>query len=792
MMFARSLLRSFQRAPMFAMIVIVLVASVVAINASTFSAIHALRWKALPYADGDALLEMRGDMRNFGFIAGLNARIRDALEADHAHFSGVAGFTGAGQERIDASGQSWRLAQVTPGFEQVLGVAPMIGRSIINDDAIDAADQVAVISDRAWHQRFNADPGVVGRIVDFRKMKLRVIGVMPPGFAFPDTRIDAWRPFVAGSNERSFGDLEVVARAAPGVSMEQAREVLAGLIAHDKPLAELAASAGIQANVRPWRERYASAHVQALDLLQLAALILLAVAVANLINLNLDHLLARRREFGIRRALGASESAIARGVAAEVLSPALIGLAFGLVLTPMGLRAIAERGLLPELLPQSIAFGPAAIIGGSLAMALIVATVLFAAWFAQRRQALSSRSGAAGMGRLRPALVVGQVMLTTILLGGSALLLRSAINLLSTDRGFNAQGVLMTMIDPLGVSIDNAVFGPDSDRKGLRTMMETIRQQVASLPGVDRSAFADAPPFSQSEAVSTIRVPGLADTQNARTRVVSPGYFAALGIGLLSGRDFTKADLGEAAPVIVDAAYQQRYLKGINPLDAFVEVNEGGDSYRKARIIAVARTIKHEALDEAAGLPIVYELVEAPIPVGFLLTHTSGDVHQLAESVRQRILATQPGTVIMFNKPLADSIAETLAPRRAVLEAIGGFGLATLLLAGIGLAAVLSFSIRRRSAELGVRLALGASPSRVRNLVLRQGVILIASGGLLGLCIGIPLARLLSDRLYQVAFTDSMSWLAAIVVVLLVASIACWLPARRAAATDPMVALRNE
>ncbi len=791
-MIGRSLSRSFKRAPMFALIVIVLVASVVAINASTFSAIHALRWKALPYADGDALLEMRGDMRNFGFIGGLNARMREALAADHAHFSGVAGFTGAGQERIDATGQGWRLAQVTPDFEQVLGVAPSIGRSIVDGDAIEGADQVVVISDRAWHKRFNADPGVIGRVVDFGKIKLAVIGVMPPRFAFPDTQIDAWRPYVDGNSGRSFGDLEVVARAAPGTSFEQARDVLASLIANDKQLAELAASANIQANVRPWRERYSSGHEQALDLLQLAGLILLIVAVANLINLNLDHLLVRRREFGIRRALGASERAIAWDVAADVLPPALIGLALGLAFTPFGLRAIADRGLLPEFLPQSVAFGPAAIIAACVATVLIVVTVLLAAWLAQRKQGLSSRAGIAGMGRLRPALLVGQVMLTTILLGGSALLLRSAINLVSTDRGFNEQGVLMTMIDPLGVSVDNAVFTAGSDRQRLRATMQRIRDEVAELPGVDRVAFADAPPFSHSEAVSTIRVPGVVVTQNARSRAISPGYFATLGIGLLSGRDFAVADFGEAAPVIVDAAYQKRYLQGVDPLDSFVEVSESGDNYRKARIIGVVHTIKHEALDESGGLPIVYELVEAPVPVAFLLTHASGDIHRIAETVRQRILSAQPGTVIMFNKPLADSVAETLAPRRALLEAIGGFGLATLLLASIGLAAVLSFSIRRRTAELGVRMAIGATPGRVRNLVMKQGGLLIVIGGLLGLFFGIPLARLFSDRLFLIAFTDVMSWSAAVACVVLVALLACWLPARRAAKTDPVVALRDE
>ena len=788
----RPLSRSFQRAPMFAFVVIVLVASVVAINATTFSAIHALRWKALPYVDGSALLEMRGDMQKFGFVAGLNAGIRDALAADREHFSGVAGFNAAGPERVDGTGQRWRLADVTPGFERVLGVAPMIGRSVVESDATKGADNVVVISGYAWRSRFNADPDVVGRVVDFGKNKLTVIGVMPAGFAFPDSKVDAWRPYVDDGNRGSFGALEVVARIAPGTSAEQARERLAGLIAHDRPLAELVATAGIQANVRPWRERYSTGHEQALDLLQLAAMILLVVAVANLINLNLDHLLMRRREFGIRRAVGASERSIVWNVASDVLPPALVGLLLGLVATPVGLRLIAERGLLPEGLPQGASFGFAAIAGGCVATAMIVAAVLLAAWTAQRRQELTSRGVFFGMGRLRPALLVAQVMLTTVLLGGTALLLRSAINLVATDRGFNAQGVLITMIDPLGVSVDNARFNRETDAENLRASFRRIRDAIANLPGGDHVALADAPPFSNSEMVATIRVPGVAETQNARSRVVSPGYFATLDIGLLSGRDFSTSDFGESSPVIVDAAYQARYLQGVDPLESFVEVSEQRDTYRKARIVGVVHTIKHEALDETGGLPSVYEPVEVPLPVAFLMTHTSGDPRQLAETVRQRILGVQPGTVILFNQALADSVAKTLAPRRALLGSIAGFGLATLLLASIGLAAVLSFSIRRRTAELGVRLAIGATPARVRNLILRQGIFLVTMGGVLGLVVGMPLARLLSDRLYQIQFSDVASWIAALGVVLLVALLACWLPARRASRVSPIEALRHE
>ncbi len=787
----RSLLRSFQRAPMFAVVVIILVASVVAINASTFSAIHALRWKALPYADGNALLEMRGDMRKFGFVAGLNARIREGLAADREYFAGVAGFIGNGPERVDANGQRWRMAQVTPGFEHVLGAVPAIGRSVVESDATKGADNVVVITDRVWRSRFNADPDVIGRVVNFGKTKLTVIGVMPAGFAFPDTQIDAWRPYTDDGNSRSFGALEVVARVAAGTSIEQARERLASLIANDRPLADLVASAGVKASVRPWRERYSSGHEHALDLLQLTALILLVVAVANLINLNLDQLLMRRREFGIRRAVGASERSIAWNVASDVLPPAAIGLLLGLLVTPIGLRLIADRGLLPDGLPQGTSFGPAAIIGGFVATVLIVATVLFVAWSAQRRQELTVR-GAAGMGRLRPALLVGQVMLTTVLLGVTALLLRSATNLISNERGFNDQGVLMTMIDPLGVSVDNAKFTPETDRERLRALMDQILEGVANLPGVDRVAYADAPPFGGSEMVATIRVPGVAETQNARSRVVSPGYFATLGIGLRSGRDFATSDFGDSPPVIVDGAYQQRYLQDVDPLQSFVEVTEGEDIYRKARIIGVVHTIKHEALDESDTLPVVYEPVEAPIPVAFLLTHTSGDPRHLAETVRQSILRIQPGTVILFNQSLADSIAKTLAPRTALLESIAGFGLATLLQASIGLAAVLSFSIRRRTTELGVRLAIGATPARVRNLVLRQGAFLVVIGGVLGLIVGVPLARLLSDRLYQIQFSDAPSWIAALAVVLLVAVIACWLPARRASRVSPIEALRHE
>lgn len=791
------LLRRQLHSPLFALTVFVLVAAVVAVNATAFGAIHALRWKALPYADGDQLVELRGNMQKFGLMGGLNWYLLGRVAGDHAHFAGAAGFSGPNPPRSDASGRDWRLAGVTPGFERVLGVAPQLGRAFDDDDAHTGADAL-LLSDRAWRERFAADPDVVGKEVRFADRGYRVIGVMPRGFAFPDATADAWTPYVATAFDRSqqgkayVGGLEVVARRTTGTSVAQARAALAAIFSGEHAvLAEMTEATGLAADARPWRDRFLADHWRALALLQLAALLLLAVVAANLINLNLDRLLGRARELDIRRALGAGEGDIVRTVLADLAPPVVAGLVFGLALTPFGLALLARRGLIPEGLPQPAGFDAATLVCGIVVAAIALATVLVAALLSRGRAHLSTRTST-GLGRARPALLVAQIMLTTALLGSSGLLLRSALNLAATDRGFDARGVLLTALDPAGVTTRGTQYDPTADYRRWAPVVEQLRSEVATLPGVETVAVASAPPFSGYESVSTTHVSGHPETVRVHDYRVGPGYFSALGMRFVSGRDFVHGDEGDASPVVVDDTFARRHLANVDPLGATIDLHIGDQRERTARIVGVVHAARHAALDESAALPTVYRLDPAPLPVAWLVTRSRGDPAALAQMVRRRLHQRSPDTDIIVDKPLTALVAATLLDRRTLLQAIGGFAGLTLLLAALGLAAVLSFSIRRRTSELGVRMALGASATRIIALVMRQGARLILLGSALGLAVGLPLARLLGDRLYGIGYTDPATWSAAALVVITAAALACWLPARRAGAVDPVVALRDE
>jgi putative ABC transport system permease protein len=791
-----SVFRRQMRTPFFALSITLLIAVVVATNATAFGAIHALRWKALPYAAGERLVELRTTMQKLGFTFRLSEPLRRRVAEDHTHFSGAAGFINT-LPRGDASGRDWRLARVTPGFEHVLGIMPALGRSFAEDDAHEGADAVLVLSDMAWRSRFDADPNVIGREVRFADRPFKVIGVMPSGFVFPDSTIDAWYPYAPSAAEqelfesgKSF-DLGVVARLAPAITIEQAREVLATIFASQNNLVSTNQRAGLVANVRAWRERFSGGYDYALTLLQLAALILLLVVAANLASLNIERVLARRRELDIRRALGAGERAIVNTIAADLVPPALLGLALGLALTPLGRSLLRSHGLMPQGLPPSSTFDLAALSAGVVVSVLVLGVAMFTA-LASPANLHSSAHGSASLGRMRPLLLIAQVMLTTALLGSAGLLLRSAFNLTSVERGFDPRGVLITQVDPIGVRNRGTAFNEETDAPRLKPVVEEIQDAAASLPGVQRVAVASAPPFVGADTRITVPVDGEDEKQTMRKNAVGPGYFDALGSGFLLGRDFDRDDNGDASPVIVDELYVQRFLHGIDPLTASVSLPITAVTFRRARIIAVVRTFKHAQLDETPNLSTVYTFDSAPLPFFYLVTRTRGDPAALAETLRQRLHARLPGAEFGINKPLQDLVEDTLLDRRSLLQALGGFAVITLLLAALGLAAVLGFAVRRRLPEFGVRMALGAKASRIVRLVMRQGGALIALGTVLGLVLGIPLARLLSDRLFGIAFSDPQTWGAAALIVSIVAAFACWLPAWRAASVDPTTALRHE
>lgn len=789
--------RSLRRAPLLAATVVVLVAAVVAVNATAFSAIHALRWKALPYPDSERLVDLRADLAGFGFKVGLTERLRGLAVADASTFSGALGYVEAQQLRADGQGRRWRFARVGRDFNRVLGVAPALGRGFADEDMHEGSDGVLILSDAAWRRHFDGAADAIGGELRFDEKRYTVIGVMPPGFVFPTASVDAWRPYVMSAGERAqsdggnVGDINVVARLGDGISLAQAGARLQAIFAADASVAGLRQNAGLRAEVRPWRERFAGTQGRALALVQLAALILLAVVAANLVNLYLDRLLGRVREFGIRRALGADERAITRGIVADLAPPVALGLVAGLALTPYGLALARRHELLPGNLPQGSGFGIAAVGAGLMVAAIALGSAALAAWVVRRPAMLSSRAAVGGLGRVRPAMIVAQVMLTTVLLGASGLLLRSALNLMATPRGFDASGIVLTAVDPAGVSISGRRYDAKTDDERLRPLVEQVRADIAALPGVRAVAVAMTPPFSQWETVSGYTIPGREEQVQARARGIGPGYFGVLDIPLVAGRGFEEGDPHDRV-VVVDEVWTKRYLAGVDPIGARIDIPRNEGETLQAQVIGVARTVKHERLDETDPLPTVYQYVAAPLPVFWLVTRVDGEPAGYTETIRRRVAALVPGVDIGVNQPLARLIDETLVGQRSLVAALGAFALATLALAALGLAAVLGFAIRRRTAEIGVRLAVGATPSRVRGLVLRQGGGLVVTGIVLGMLAGIPLARLLAERLHGVGIADPLTWGGVAAMVAVIALAACCLPAHRAAATDPVEALRSE
>jgi putative ABC transport system permease protein len=512
----RQALRRSLRAPGFALAVLLLVAAVVAVNATAFSALHALRWKALPYHEGDRLVELQANLPGFGFRMGLSEPLYEQVRTDGSTFSGAVGFAGNVFTQNDEAGNGWRIQRITHDFDQVLGVGPILGRAFGPEDAADGREGILLISSHIWNSRFDASPEVIGRALKIGKREYTIVGVMPPSFVFPSAVAHAWMPYVPTAAERtnyeqgSLGDFEVAARLAPGASPEQALERLGAIMANSENLAGLRQSGGLEASVRLWRDRFAGTYWQSIALLQLAALFLLIVVAANVGNLVLDRVVARQREISVCRALGARRRDVALSVSADVVVPGVLGVMAGLLLVPAGIKLLRARQLLPNDMPVDVAIDVPTIVAAitvtlaCLASSLVVALKVA---HASKSGSLNERATMSGLGRARIALLIGQVTLCTALVGGAGLLLRSAVNVVNVDPGFRADGVVVAAIDPMGyargvepdVMSDPEVLAPQ-----LSELLRHVKAQLASprhpLPGRHPSLAEIGYPRSASPA----------------------------------------------------------------------------------------------------------------------------------------------------------------------------------------------------------------------------------------------------------------------------------------------------
>jgi len=769
--------RRMRDAPGFALAVLLSVALVVTVNASAFAGWWALLYKPLPFAQAQRWTELRIDLRDINFQVGLSPSLFAGVLGATQTFDAALGAAEVGPPLLDEQARPWRVQRITPDFASTLGVLPARGVALGNSAEFDL-----LLSDSTWVQRFNADENILGREVRIGNARYRIVGVMPSGFAWPDADVQAWTPWAATPIEREqdaaggFGQFQVAARLAPGVTLLQAQRTLSQILAASSNAFLSGNPERVRGEVRAWRERFSAGHVSMLLWLQTAAALLLLVAAANVTALALDRLWSHRRAYAIRRALGASRADLSRLIVSDLALPSALGAAVGLVLTPISIDALASRGLLPGALPMAVGRDLPTLAVGAAAAMLIFGIAVFVAQLALKRFAragsLAERAPVHGVGRAQAIALVMQIALTTALAGAAGLLLRSAANLADEPRGFDPNGVLLTQIElPAQASGANG--------------MARLQDAVSAIAGVEGVAIASMPPFGGAEFLMSVRVPGSAEELRARAPAVGAGYFQALRMPIIAGRDFSAAEQVNGNAVIVDQNFQRRWLA--NGASSLQIIGEGRP--REVPIVGVVAAVKQKALDEPSGQPLIYSPLAAASSYDFLITRTALDAHALAEHVRRELATLAPDAKLMVNVVLADAVARTLQTRRALLESVTLFGVATLLLALLGLYAVLNAAVSRRSAEFGVRMALGGAPSAIRRLVLRQASVLIGIGLTLGVLVGLSLATLLAAHLHRMAATDLATWSLTALLIAALGLLACWLPAQRATRVTPRVAL---
>lgn len=781
--------RQLFRSPGFSLTVTVFLGISVAALLALATATWTLLGKPLPYPDGERLVNVHGyslkERSELGFAVPLAMQLGELAQIE------ALGFQRAGSDMEDPQGVRLQTSQLSPSLLRMLGAAPVLGRLPSESEPLDNV----LISETLWESRFNRDPGVLDRPVELPGTRLRVIGVLPRGFGFPRGDVAIWQPLLFTDAERApqqmehWGPLQVYARLTPGASATALAQAIRARWDALPELAPMRESLGLEMRVTSLRARLAQGDSQLLVQLSLATVLVLLALTANLANLWLGRTLARRHELAIRGALGASGWRMVAPVLVEIALLTFAGVAFGLLLVPSGIDLLQVLGVFDANSPLLVRLDATTAVIALLTASLLIALLSIAPlWLIRRRfeagnlgggpRTLTlSRSGT----RLRRGLVAFQVAAAMTLLAGGGLLLRSTGALLATDTGFSARDVVMAAVTPK----DARVVGTDLSA-GQR--VAAWYADVSSLPGVKAASFATAPPFSQSEIVSTVRLVGDPHDVTVRDRVVGPGYFDLIGQSISVGRAFRSDDAGA---VIVDALFVQRNLSGGDPLRASIE---GDDTHLATRIIGVVPTIKHASLDESAPMGTMYRQVIDPGQPGILpryaLLATDGDGSAMRRRLEQ--LANAHGLRLERASPIKQWMRESLAARMPLQWLLEAFAVTCLLLCGTGLFALVQFAVASRRGEFGLKLALGATAARLSREVLLDALRSMRLGLVLGAIGALIVGHLLASRLYQVSPYDPITLALVALLLAAVSLAAAWWPARHAGRVAPIEALRQE
>jgi predicted permease len=803
-------LRTLAARPGFAAAVLLTLALAIGANTLVFSLIDAIYLKPLPYRDDAALIDLSNDYAKSGPMhAGVS--IPDYLDrravkslADSALYTDTSV-----NLSIDEKPVRLHALYVTPSLFSTLGVSAAIGRTFAEDDAVAGHDKVVVLGNGVWQARFAGDPAAVGRDLRLNNETYRIVGVMPPGFMFPDRDTALYLPFVFGDKQKS--DRErghefagSVARLAHGATFASVKAECDAIIARNAErigatgadgagFRAFVKASGFTVGIRSLRAQLAGDHADVLFLLQGAVALVLLIACANIANLLLTRLSSRQKELSVRVALGAGRARIARQLVLEALVLAIAGGALGLLVAFGGAAIVLGSGLLPDWIgaaPDARTLGFALAV--SIATGLFFGVLPALSTTGTRPQQVLRETGRLGGGgrgarRTRNALVVVQLALAVMLLASAGLLVRSFTRLIQENPGFRSSDVLTAAVSlPKGKYPDAAAWS-----RAFARIVDDIRK----VPGVESASVVDGLQFAGYSGAS-FRIAGRTtggDVPHGHVLSVGDDYFKTMGIPVLSGRAFSRADWDTAAKVVViDAMFEHKHFPKGDALTSRLDMGSPSKPDLYSIIGVVGTTKDTDLATEPREETYYFGFADARTPTALLAVRASVPPATLVDPLRATVLAFDPDLPLFDVRTMAERVDGSLTSRRVPLQLIGLFSGLALLLAAVGIYGVLAFAVAERTGEFGVRMAIGANAAEIERQVLGDGARLVVAGLAIGLAGAVALGFVLRSRLFGIGSVDLPSLALVMLVLAATAMAASWLPARRAARTAPVEALRYE
>jgi predicted permease len=807
----RYAVRQVRKAPGFAAVAVITLALGIGANTSIFSVVNGVLLRALPYPESDRLVRIwhtppQSSFPGISTFAISPANFLDWQSQNHVFSSlaiyGFRGFTVTGgdkPEQVDATG-------VSSDFFATLNVQPMLGRVFSADENRPGHSNVVVLSHRFWRDHFASNRDIVGRDITLDGTKYLVAGVMPASFRFPDFA-QLWTPLAWSDQEKTVRgnhNYLAVARLKSGADLRQAQaemDTISRRLEQEYPVDDK----GWGAVLRPLQADMVSDVRPALLVLLGAVGFILLIACVNVTNLSLARIFNRRKEIAIRTAMGASSARIIRQIVAESILLALLGGALGLAYAHSGVRLI--MAFLADKLPASVEAGiDLKVLAFTLVVSVltgVIAGILPALHLSRAnvnqalKQGLGRTDTDASGNRTRSVLVVVEVSLSLVLLIGAGLMIRSFQSLRSVNPGFDSRGVLT-----MTAAISRAKFSTPSEQI---SFFERTLERIRALPGVTAAGVIDDVPLGGGGSHQPIQAEGrpvvpMSEQPEVDVRMVSEGYMSTLRIPVLRGRDFDTSDVaGRPSTILISASLAKQFWPGQDPVGKHITLSFFPGLDRE--IVGVVGDIKDDGLNQTRAPATLY------LPLGQLappasekfrsfpmtvVVRSSSDPTSMVTTVTSTIHEVDNTLPVRDVLTMQELVTNSLSSQRFSLWLLGAFALLALVLAAIGIYSVLSYSVRRRVQEIGIRLALGATLSDVLRMIVFEGMRPTLLGVAIGVAGALALARVMTNLVYGVKPTDPLTFLSVAAVLAIVALLASIIPAYRAAKVDPMVALRYE